>query len=230
MNSRDKTEWKIGELLATPRELFVLWVVKSGLCPTLNDFRRHYGADFPAADYVSALEKDGFLDLSSGEMTLTQTGEQALAWFEEPRLPQSHRGKVLLADHNPERAVEVARVLSRHAEFDVETVPSFQRLRFRLERHPAQNDSSLVYIASDLLFDDSISVIKGKTRNRFHPTQFSELLTQHAGTKFCLIPTPGPMEHLFLDSPNLFYSSEIARLYGFSSDFDRVKAKALSEI
>jgi hypothetical protein len=205
MNSLDKTEWMIGELLATPYPLFVLWLIQEKVCLTLDDFRRHYSPAGPAAELVRVLETDGFLDLKSGEIALTRLGERALACFASPRSE-----KILLADHEPKRATEMTRAFPRLSEFDVERIPSVQKLRSRLESPLNQSGLGLVVVAPDLCFDESLPARKGKMRNRLHSAQLAELLSRHVGLKFYLARESLSMKHLFRNHPNLFDSVELA--------------------
>lgn len=83
MKGPNKTEWDLGALLTDPQKLFVLWVVKERFCVRLDDFRNHYGPDFPIDKLVSELGQDGFLQEDADELVLTETGEQAVACLRE---------------------------------------------------------------------------------------------------------------------------------------------------
>ena len=72
-------EWLAAELLTDPRETFVLWLIRRGLCTDLDSFRRHYGPDFPAESEVEALISRGFLAREGGAFRLTELGRETIA-------------------------------------------------------------------------------------------------------------------------------------------------------
>jgi hypothetical protein len=85
MKGPNKAEWALGELLIDPQKLFVLWAVKVQFCVSLDDFRNHYGPDFPISELVGELRQGRFLQQGTGELVLTETGEQAVACLGSPR-------------------------------------------------------------------------------------------------------------------------------------------------
>lgn len=64
-----------------PPRLFVLWAIKVKFCISLDDFHNHYSTDFPVDNIVDSLIQDELLRQNSGELVLTETGEQAIAYL-----------------------------------------------------------------------------------------------------------------------------------------------------
>lgn len=78
-------DWRQAEVMLDERELFVLWTIKTYFCTRLEDFHRHFAADFPAEDLITDLEKLGFLQRDGVELVLTELGESAVTFLGEAK-------------------------------------------------------------------------------------------------------------------------------------------------
>lgn len=77
--SESLAEWQLANLFAEPRELFVLWAVRVCFCTRAQDFRHHFGAEFPVEDLIQRLALRGLLRRDVDELVLTQAGLEAVA-------------------------------------------------------------------------------------------------------------------------------------------------------
>jgi hypothetical protein len=78
MNPPSLSDWQIAEVLVEPQELFVLWCVYEGLCKTLDDFRHHYGSEFPAAAIAEKLAYYKMLNWNETTLVLLDRAYDAL--------------------------------------------------------------------------------------------------------------------------------------------------------
>ena len=69
----------VAQILAQPRELFVLWTIGTQFCVSVRDFRRNYSPDWPLESTLDQLDQRGFLlHGADGLLSLTELGQRAV--------------------------------------------------------------------------------------------------------------------------------------------------------
>lgn len=79
MNKLTRADWLLGEVLADPQRLFVLWAIKTGFCRRVEDFQNAYGPELLVEELIAGLEQDGFLQQAHEGLCLTKAGEEAVS-------------------------------------------------------------------------------------------------------------------------------------------------------
>ncbi len=84
MSAKDQNPtWQLGELLADPRKLFVLWSIDNRLFEDVEDFRTHFGVRFKVDQILDELRDLGFISRQDATVQLTDVGRAATARFRE---------------------------------------------------------------------------------------------------------------------------------------------------
>ena len=192
------------ELLFTPEALFVLWLVRSGLCREPHDFLRHFGEDFAGNRWMIHLEQEGFLEKTGNTLSLTSKGDHSLDLFDESQsiqraFPLGRRDRPLDPEEGGDRII-----------LTFCPPPSQGTLR-RLATDPAMDLDLLGMVAGGSAFDPSMPSNLYATRLRRSGPDHGRL-----SWKFTTL-ADGPYDAVEL-APGGAYSSSEASFDGIRSN------------
>lgn len=74
-----KQDWHLGELLAAPDKLYILWLRYEGFWHNLESFRKFFGNDASFEGVLANLIDQGFLKTTYEGYSITELGRKALA-------------------------------------------------------------------------------------------------------------------------------------------------------
>ncbi|MDR3632342.1 MAG: hypothetical protein P4L84_00820, partial [Isosphaeraceae bacterium] len=77
--SSDPLDWLVAEILADPRDTFIVWSIDRGFCETVGDFSREYGEESLLTEDIGALIAKGVIGNINGRLTLFEIGQAVVA-------------------------------------------------------------------------------------------------------------------------------------------------------